>query len=98
MRPDPRWTAEHGLGWRNAVGFPEATSYTIMGPGARNGTGPPLELYHEHPAWFWPNNESTSVEGQLCWSEPSLVSFLTMRVRIALDVKVILTPLCIFHW
>jgi hypothetical protein len=75
------WTAEHGLGWRNAIGYPEATSYTIMGPGTRNGSGPPLKLYHEHPSWFWPNNESTSVEGQLCWSEPSLVSFLATRVR-----------------
>lgn len=53
-----------------------------MGDGlARNGSGPPLKLFQEHPSWFWPNNESTSIEGQLCWGEPTLVAFLTERVR-----------------
>ena len=75
------WTPEHGLGWRNAIGFPEATSYTILGNGLkRNGSGPPLKLYNQHRSWFWPNNDS-SVDGQLCWSEPSLVAFLTTRVQ-----------------
>jgi hypothetical protein len=70
----------HGGGWTNAIGFPEATSYTIFGPGARNGSGPPLAYYDEHREWFWPNNDS-SANGQLCWSNASLVAFLTNRVR-----------------
>ena len=74
------WTPAHGGGWTNAIGFPEATSYTIFGPGARNGSGPPLAYYNEHREWFWPNNDS-SVSGQLCWSNASLIAFLTSRVR-----------------
>ena len=74
------WTAEHGGGWTNAIGFPEATSYTIFGPGPRNGSGPPLKYYNQHREWFWPNNNS-AVDGQLCFSNASLVSFLTERVR-----------------
>lgn len=74
------WTPTHGAGWTNAIGFPEATSYTIFGPGARNGSGPPLVYYNRHREWFWPNNDS-SASGQLCWSNASLVSFLTDRVR-----------------
>lgn len=27
------WTPEHGGGWTTAIGFPEATSYTILGDG-----------------------------------------------------------------
>ena len=74
------WTPEHGLGWRNAVGFPEATSYTIFGSQPHNGSGPPLKYYNSNREWFWPNNNSGH-DGQLCWSNASLVAFLTSRVQ-----------------
>ena len=41
---------------------------------------PPPKLYKDHPEWFWPLNEP-STYGQLCWSNASLVDFVTKQVR-----------------
>lgn len=37
---------------------------------------PPTELFKTHNEWFWPRNDPT-VYGQLCWSNQSLIDYLT---------------------
>ena len=37
----------------------------------------------QHKEWFWPHDDSL-VYGQLCWSNSSLVDFVTERVKDAL--------------
>lgn len=39
-----------------------------------------MKLYNSDREWFWPNNDSAA-SGQLCFSNASLVAFLTTRVR-----------------
>ena len=44
-------------------------------------------MFRKHPEWFWPHNDSTA-RGQLCWTNPELVSFLKTQVRSALEMAV----------
>jgi len=43
-------------------------------------TLPPTTLYETHPEWFWPRNAPTT-SGQVCWSNSSLVEYLTAQAR-----------------
>ena len=43
---------------------------------------PPPKLRAAHPEWFWPRGaENATVYGQLCWSNASLVQFVTAQAR-----------------
>lgn len=53
------------------------TSYNLLGAGGART--PPAELFATHPEWFWPRN--ASVYGQLCWSNASLVEYVTERAK-----------------
>eukprot|EP01043_Picozoa_sp_COSAG02_P020897 COSAG02_NODE_1044_length_15004_cov_106.824287_3_plen_381_part_00 len=56
------------------------TSYNLLGGGGSRT--PPAELFAQHPEWFWPRN--ASVYGQLCWSNASLVDYVTQRAKVFL--------------
>lgn len=75
---------EHGGYVQYAGGFVH-TSYSILGgaPHAPGGNGPPLDLFQTHNEWFWPHDDPLQY-GQLCWSNSSLVDFVTERVKDAL--------------
>ena len=75
---------EHGGYVQYAGGFVH-TSYSILGggPHAPGGNGPPLDLFQQHNEWFWPHDDPLEY-GQLCWSNSSLVDFVTERVKDAL--------------
>jgi hypothetical protein len=75
---------EHGGYVQYAGGFVH-TSYSILGggPHAPGGNGPPLDLFEQHNEWFWPHDDPLEY-GQLCWSNSSLVDFVTERVKNAL--------------
>jgi hypothetical protein len=63
------------------------TSYNLLAPAPtydvgrcnRTGDGPCSDVLAAHPEWFWPRN-SPGTYGQLCWSEPSLITKLTAVV------------------
>ena len=61
------------------------TSYSILGgaPRAKGGNGPPFDLFHAHNEWFWPHDNPLEY-GQLCWSNASLVDYVTERVKAVL--------------
>ena len=40
---------------------------------------PPADLFRQHPEWFWPQDDGKS-DGQLCWSNASMVSYITEAV------------------
>ncbi len=75
---------EHGGYVQYAGGFVH-TSYSILGgePHAPGGNGPPLDLFQKHNEWFWPHDDPLEY-GQLCWSNSSLIDFVTERVKDAL--------------
>jgi hypothetical protein len=52
------------------------TAYKLLGPDRRN---PPPDLWAKHREWFWPR-EDNNTYGQLCWTNRSLISFVTNRV------------------
>ena len=57
------------------------TSYTLLGGKACYDCGPPPVLWKQHRLWFWPREDANaSTNGQLCWHNKSLVSFLTAQV------------------
>jgi hypothetical protein len=62
------------------------TSYQLLAAGSviSNCTDadacPPPELWKTNRAWFWPRS-NPSVYGQLCWSNRSLIAFLTKQVK-----------------
>lgn len=58
------------------------TSYNFFS-GARTGRGPSSELFKTHNEWFWPHNDS-SVYGQLCWSNQSMIEAVIGSVRVFL--------------
>ena len=58
---------------------PVHTSYTLFDPSTDRAGLPPPELWQKHPEWMWPRNRS--VYGQLCWSNASLIEYLTTRVK-----------------
>ena len=55
------------------------TSYTLLGASAA-ARAPPAELWKSHREWFWPRTDPKAY-GQLCWSNASLVAFLTRRIQ-----------------
>jgi hypothetical protein len=60
------------------------TSYALLGGSAPAGSGhgPPPDLFNSHREWFWPRNDSdVSTYGQLCWSNASLLDYLTKQAR-----------------
>ncbi len=58
------------------------TSYTLLGGAKNPGRGPPPDLFNKHREWFWPRNDSdVNTYGQLCWSNASLLDYLTQRAR-----------------
>jgi hypothetical protein len=69
---------DHASVYATPPGFVH-TSYNLF-PGHPKGNatfpkGPPQDLFRSHNGWFWPHNDS-SVYGQLCWSNHSLVEYL----------------------
>ena len=69
---------DHASVYATPPGFVH-TSYLLF-PGHPHGNatfpkGPPQDLFHSHNGWFWPHNDS-SVYGQLCWSNRSLIEYL----------------------
>jgi hypothetical protein len=62
------------------------TSYKLLGNWSASGKywrrGPPTVGWDGTPLppeWFWPRNMTTY--GQLCWSNKSLVEYITTRVK-----------------
>ena len=55
------------------------TSYTLLGASAA-ARAPPAELWESHREWFWPRADPKAY-GQLCWSNTSLVAYLTQRIQ-----------------
>lgn len=54
----------------------------------RANTAEATGLYDTHPAWFWPRGAAgAKAYGQLCWSNASLVTFLTSQVRAVLRAQ-----------
>ena len=76
-------TAHGGhMGYATPPGFVH-TSYNLLTYPATDaartakGTG----FYESHPEWFWPRGEAgAKAYGQLCWSNASLVAFVTKQV------------------
>ena len=55
------------------------TSYTLLGEtGAARS--PPLAVWTSHREWFWPRTDPKAY-GQLCWTNASLLSFITDKVQ-----------------
>ena len=57
-----------------------------------SGRGPCRNSYWiENPAWFWPQTKNRTadleVAGQLCWTAPGLIEYLTESVRKILRMK-----------
>jgi len=58
------------------------TSYNFFTQGGKPSGlgGPPQQWFQSHNEWFYPHNDST-VYGQLCWSNTSLVQYLIEKTR-----------------
>jgi hypothetical protein len=57
------------------------TSYNLLTDTAGQGTKkPPPELFQTHKEWFWPRDDG-NVYGQLCWTNTSLIKFMTEKVK-----------------
>ena len=55
--------------------------YTLLGGKVCYDCGPPPVLWKQHRLWFWSREDANaSTNGQLCWHNKSLVSFLTAQV------------------
>jgi hypothetical protein len=48
--------------------------------GSNVSNAPPADLYASNPEWFWPRDDPAAY-GQLCWTNSSLVSFMTEQVK-----------------
>jgi hypothetical protein len=58
------------------------TAYSLLAYPEPGGRAPPAALYAAHPQWFWPRGAAgASAYGQLCWSNSSLISYLTAQAR-----------------
>jgi hypothetical protein len=64
-----------GVVYASPPGFVH-TSYAVLGA---TGSAPPPALFQTHNAWFWPHNDPNAY-GQLCWSNASLIAFVTTQV------------------
>lgn len=64
------------------------TSYQLLAyPHAASNTPPPA-LYAAHPSWFWPRGKAgAGAYGQLCWSNETLVAFVTAQARRVLQAQ-----------
>ena len=65
------------------------TSYRLFGSGAITPGADPtnlLQVWNTHRQWFWPRNDS-SVSGQLCWSNASLVEYIIQQARTMLSTQ-----------
>ena len=66
------------------VAVPLTSVGVLLGaPHAPGGNGPPLDLFHSNNEWFWPHDDPLAY-GQLCWSNTSLIDFVTERVKVTL--------------
>ena len=89
--PSSAQPAEHGghTSYASPPGFVH-TSYALLSypdppPASR---GPPAALYEAHPEWFWPRGAAgATTYGQLCWSNASLVAFVTAQARAILRAQ-----------
>ena len=60
--------------------------YPLVETGAERNL-PPADVYEQHIEWFWPRNASGRTEGQLCWSNASLVAHLVEQSRAVLQAQ-----------
>ena len=65
------------------------TSYALLYYPETSANVPPPHLFKLHPEWFWPPPAAGggSAYGQLCWSNSSLVSYLTSQVLAILKAQ-----------
>ena len=64
------------------------TSYNLLAYPHAAGRTPPAAIYAAHPEWFWPRGPAGGESyGQLCWSNSSLVKFLTTQARRVLQAQ-----------
>lgn len=89
VKPRPWWLASSPYAY--PPGFVH-TSYAMFQRDA-NGTYsctsrncPPLNVWEKHNQWFWPHDDS-AVAGQLCWTNQSLIDYLTVQARAFLSVQ-----------
>jgi hypothetical protein len=89
VKPRPWWLASSPYAY--PPGFVH-TSYAMFQRDA-NGTYsctsrncPPLNMWEKHNQWFWPHDDS-AVAGQLCWTNQSLIDYLTVQARAFLSAQ-----------
>ena len=68
--------------YSNVTGFPANNNCSN---GWANGC-PPTELFRTRNEWFWPRDDG-SAYGQLCWSNDSLVDYLTSKAMAFLSMQ-----------
>ncbi|EGD82397.1 hypothetical protein PTSG_03040 [Salpingoeca rosetta] len=57
------------------------TSYRLFGDNTTGGgQHPPTDLFKTNNEWFWPHDDPKAY-GQLCWSNASLVNYITRQVK-----------------
>ena len=83
--------AAHGghVAYASPPGFVHTSYHILAFPDAAPADNtPPPALYVAHPEWFWPRGASgAKTYGQLCWSNASLVTFVTSQVRKVLQAQ-----------
>ena len=75
--------AAHGgnVDYASPPGFVH-TSYSLLSYPKPATNTPPSDLYAQHPEWFWPRGYTGAFTyGQLCWSNASLVEYVTKQAR-----------------
>eukprot|EP01047_Picozoa_sp_COSAG01_P018686 COSAG01_NODE_1018_length_12100_cov_6.251562_1_plen_514_part_00 len=89
VKPRPWWLANSPYAY--PPGFVH-TSYAMFQRDS-NGTYdctsrncPPLNVWEKHRQWFWPHDDS-AVAGQLCWTNQSLIDYLTVQARAFLSAQ-----------
>ena len=65
------------------------TSYALLYYPEKSSNVPPPDLFAKHPEWFWPkaSQGGATAYGQLCWSNSSLIKYLTAQVRAILAAE-----------
>ena len=82
--------AAHGghVAYASPPGFVHTSYHILAFPDAPTDNTPPPDLFAAHPEWFWPRGPSgAKTYGQLCWSNASLVAFVTSQVRKVLQAQ-----------
>ena len=75
--------AKHGghVDYATPPGFVHTSYHLLTYPDPPpSDNSPPASLYQQHPSWFWPRS-SPHTYGQLCWTNASLVAFMTEQAR-----------------